>query len=135
MVWSEFPSLFLRNPWSAFDPGFAALVSESSERFPKANFWGDDAKLVAMLEVPGLKVEACDICIEGKSLTVSGERAPTERVEDGVRGDRWSGRFSRSFELPYEVEVDAVEAVMKNGLLQITLPRAQSSRPKKITVK
>ncbi|MBX7144696.1 MAG: Hsp20/alpha crystallin family protein [Oligoflexia bacterium] len=135
MVWSEFPSFFLRDPWAAFEPSFPRIMSASTEPLPRANFWGDESKLLAVIEIPGVASENCDVSVQGKALTVSGAR-PREDVEgERERGDRWSGEFTRSFELPYEIEADAVEAKLKNGLLQITLPRANSSKPRKISVK
>ena len=51
------------------------------------------------------------------------------------RRERGSGRFKRSIQLPFPVEVDGIEATFKNGVLNVSLPRAEEDKPRKISVK
>src|SRR5208283_5299784 len=88
-------------------------------------------------EVPGIEAGAIDISVMGKSVTVRGSRGP-EEVKDGVayhRRERWDGRFSKTFEIPFTVDADKVEAKFRKGVLYISLPRAESDKPRKITIK
>jgi HSP20 family protein len=70
------------------------------------------------------------------TLTVSGKRQSVN-LEDGERlhrRERGYGEFTRTFQLPFNVEADAVEAAFEKGVLNIVLPRAEADKPKKITV-
>jgi HSP20 family protein len=71
------------------------------------------------------------------TLSVSGSRKRYELGEGERyhRRERGSGDFTRSFQLPFEVEAAGVEATYEKGLLRITLPRAEEDKPKKIAIK
>lgn len=115
-------------------PAFGSRVSSG---YPAMNVWANEEGLVVTAELPGIDPEALDISVVDKTLTVSGNRAP-ESLEEGEvyhRREREYGKFTRSFQLPYTIEADAVEAVYEKGVLQITLPRAEADKPRKITVK
>jgi HSP20 family protein len=78
-----------------------------------------------------------EISVVGDTLTLRGVRAP-EKLGEGEnyhRRERGSGRFTRALQLPFRIEADEVSATLKNGVLNITLPRAQADRPRKIQVK
>lgn len=119
------------------------LASGSKERtappagFPAMNVWtGDDVAMITA-EAPGVNADGIDISIVGETLTLSGERKP-QHHEDDVRyhrRERGCGQFSRSIELPFRVDVDKVEATFDNGILTIKLPRAETDKPRKISVK
>ena len=68
---------------------------------------------------------------------MSGARAPEDVGENAKyhRRERGCGRFARSFQLPFQVQGDAVEATFERGVLRIHLPRAEADKPKKIAVK
>lgn len=103
---------------------------------PALNLWEDEANLYAELEVPGLKMEDLELTVTGNELTIRGEREAFE--QEGVtqhRREREVGHFSRVIRLPVDVDADKVEATLKHGVLTITLPKAQSARPRKIEVK
>jgi len=108
-----------------------------SSEHPPLNVWSNQDGLIVQAELPGFTADDIDISVVQKRLTVSGGREP-EELKDGEsfhRRERWSGKFERSLELPFEVKSDGVEAEFKNGLLSIRLPRAEESKPKKIAVK
>jgi HSP20 family protein len=91
------------------------------------------------IEVPGMRPEDIDLTIEGGVLTVAGEKRLNRRegeTDDQYRlFERKYGRFSRSFRLPPTVAADRVEATCENGVLTITLPRADEAKPRKIEVR
>ncbi len=93
--------------------------------------------LVLKFDLPGMKREDVSIEIDGRTLTISGERK--EEKEDKHEGyysrERLIGRFSRSFMLPENVDQSKVEATFRDGVLKITLPRPQEAKPKKIAIK
>ena len=67
---------------------------------------------------------------------LSGERKPDEVDEGAVHyhQERWTGKFSRSFKLPFTVDSEKVEAKFNRGVLKITLPRIEAEKPRKIAV-
>ena len=100
------------------------------------NVWTNEEGAVVTAELPGVAPEDIDISVINETLTVTGARQP-EEVEGATyhRRERSQGKFTRSFELPFRIESDQVEASFENGVLHIALPRAEADKPKKITVK
>lgn len=109
---------------------------KTAPSFPSLNIWADEESVMITAELPGVKSEDLDISVEGGNLTLSGSRTPEELPEDGQfhRSERGYGKFTRSINLPFEVETDDVEATLKNGVLNLMLPRAEADKPKKITI-
>lgn len=105
--------------------------------YPAMNIWSNAEGVVVSAEVPGVNLDDLEISVQGDTLTLKGNRNRPELGEDTVvhRQERGYGQFRRLFQLPYEVEAGEVEATYNNGVLQITLPRAESAKPKKIEVK
>ena len=105
--------------------------------FPAINVWASDEGQLITAEIPGVDPEALEISVTGEILTLSGERVRDEIGEDVRyhRRERGYGRFKRSIQLPFPVDVDNIEATFKNGVLNITLPRAEEGKPRKIDVK
>ena len=96
----------------------------------------DEAVLVRA-EVPGLRPEEIDISVYGDTLIISGEKKESkEREGDGFYHVESSyGSFRREVALPANVEESKIEAVCKDGVLSITLPKAAQSRAVKVPVK
>jgi HSP20 family protein len=92
-------------------------------------------EIVIMSSLPGLTPDEVDITIDGDRLTIRGElRPPLENV-DYLFQERAYGPFSRSLTLNVPVNTDQAEAVFENGVLTLTLPKAEESKPKTIEVK
>lgn len=96
---------------------------------------GDEFTLV--VELPGVSPEDVDITLEENVLTISGERTfYDEKTEDTFRRvERAYGRFHRAVRLPDRVAGDQVEASYRDGLLTITVPKAEESKPRRIEVR
>jgi len=119
----------LHRPGAEEEPEFAAA--------PPVNVWEDTEKLYVEVELPGMKLEDLSIEItEGNVLMIQGERKVPEAPK-GVwhRQERGFGKFARALELPYPVETAKVEAKFEQGVLYITLPRAETAKPRRIPVK
>ncbi len=104
--------------------------------FPAVNLWETDEVIHAEAEVPGLRLDDVEILVKGNELTLKGERKAEQ--QEGVtyhRRERSYGSFSGVIQLPVEIDTDAVEANLENGVLTITMPKAASVRPRKIEVK
>jgi HSP20 family protein len=105
--------------------------------FPAMNIWSSNDGLKVTAEVPGVQPSDIDINVVGDTLTLTGERKPDEHQEDIQyhRQERGYGKFSRSIQLPYKVNIKKVEATFSNGVLSVDLPRADEDKPRKIVVK
>jgi HSP20 family protein len=92
-------------------------------------------EIVIVASLPGLTPDEVDIAIEGDSLTVRGKlRAPLENVEY-LSQERPYGALSRTLTLNVPIDADKAEAVFENGVLTLTLPKAEETKPKVIKVK
>jgi len=107
----------------------------TSGGFPSLNVWEDVDVVFAEAEVPGLKAEDLDISVLGNHLTVKGRRTATA-VDGGTyhRRERNVGEFVRTVTLPVEVDADKVEASLADGVLKISMPKAEAAKPRKVTV-
>jgi HSP20 family protein len=88
-------------------------------------------------ELPGVAAEDVDITLEENVLTISGERSfYTDKQADGFRRvERSFGRFHRAVRLPDRVDADRVQAGYRDGLLTITVPKAEEAKPRRIEVR
>jgi HSP20 family protein len=120
-----------------FSDAFAHPERRVAPGYPTINVWTNEESAVVTAELPGVKPDDIDISVEGDTLTLTGNRQP-EELEEGEkyhRRERRYGRFTRTFQLPFQVEVDKVEALFEKGVLHISLPRAEVDKPKKIAIK
>jgi HSP20 family protein len=92
---------------------------------------------VVKAAVPGVKPEEVDVSIIGDILTIKGEHKEEKEVKEDnyFRKERRYGTFSRSVQIPVPVKTDKAEAVFDNGVLTLTLPKAEAVKPKQIKVK
>lgn len=103
---------------------------------PAFNLWSDESGAVLTSELPGVKVEDLDITVSGKQVSVAAARKEAEAEgQRPVRRERPQGQFQRTFELPFAVDSGKVTAAMKDGVLEIVLPRAESDKPRKIEIR
>jgi len=105
--------------------------------YPAINIWTNDEGQLISAEMPGVNPEDIDIDVTGDAVSISGERKPDKVIKDAHyhRRERSYGTFSRTVQLPFMVDTNKVEASFKNGVLMISLPRAEADKPKKITIK
>lgn len=103
---------------------------------PALDLFEENDAFVVQLEVPGLKPEDVHLELKEGVLTVSGERKATSTSESGkaFRSERHYGKFQRSVTLPTVVDSQQVKAAYKDGILTVTLPKAEEAKPRKIEV-
>lgn len=96
----------------------------------------DDA-IIVKTAVPGVKPEDLDVSIVGDTLTIRGETKAEGEIkkENYIRRERRCGSFCRSLAIPLPVMTDEAEAEFENGILTLTLPKAEEVKPKAIKVK
>ncbi|MCK4503828.1 MAG: Hsp20/alpha crystallin family protein, partial [Desulfuromonadales bacterium] len=104
---------------------------------PRADISETDAEFCITAEVPGIKREDVKIDIDDHVLSIRGENKQ-EKEEKGKkfhRIERYYGSFNRSFSLPENVNEDKIEAVFKDGMLTLTIPKTEVKKPKAIEIK
>jgi HSP20 family protein len=108
---------------------------EETGTFPPLNMYrGPDAYTV-VAEVPGIALEHIDLTVMGDTLTIKGDRKAPEIAEERYhRQERRFGYFNRLISIPERVGPEGISAVLKDGLLIVTLPKAAEAKPKKISV-
>ncbi|MDZ4835233.1 MAG: Hsp20/alpha crystallin family protein [Candidatus Melainabacteria bacterium] len=114
----------------------SASASSGSLEFPPTNVWTSEEGAIVRSEIPGIEPERVDISLVNNTLTIRGSRGE-EVLKEGQschRQERESGHFTRTLQLPFNVNSDRVEARFCNGVLEITLPRAEAEKPRKISV-
>jgi len=99
-------------------------------------FQGDANEVVLKAELPGLKREDIDVKVENNTLTIKGERRQDSDVkkEHYHRVERCYGVFSRSFSLPNTIDTGKVRADYRDGVLTVSLPLREESKPRQIQV-
>lgn len=104
---------------------------------PAVDVLEDKDNLVVRAELPGMQKDEIEISLHQGNLIISGERKSETRgaEAEASRAERYFGRFQRAFELPKPVDANRVTATYKDGILTVTLPKTEESKPKQITVK
>jgi len=97
--------------------------------------YSTESELVLVVPVPGAAPEDVEITIEGETLTIRGEIKPPLENVDYIFNERPYGPFIRSLSLNVPVEAEKAEATFDNGLLTLTIPKAESVKPKTIKIK
>jgi len=104
--------------------------------FPPVNiFRNESGDAVIRAELPGVKPDSLSVTVERRRLTLRGERKPEGPENGGYhRRERAWGKFSRSMELPADLDVNQAEATFRNGVMTLRIPRAEAAKPRQITV-
>ena len=104
--------------------------------YPPLNVWEDGELLKIEAEVPGVKLEDIDVSFDNGELTLKGEKKfATKENTPMHRRERVYGSFVRTLTIPWEVKADGVGAELKDGILTVTLPKAEAAKPRKVAVK
>ena len=113
-----------------------AIPTGRAENFPAVNVWSDQEKTVVTADLPGVEPGAVQVTVQGDELSIAGERKAAVPGKDEVyhRQERSSGPFSRVIGLPYAVAADKVSAKYNQGVLEVTLPRHEATKPHRIVV-
>ena len=103
---------------------------------PPVDIFEKNDHLVIRAEIPGVQMKDIDVRIENGVLTLHGERKQETEVreETAYRMERVYGRFTRSFSLPTTVDASKVTATYKDGVLEVTVSKAETAKPKRVEI-
>jgi HSP20 family protein len=103
---------------------------------PAFDVYEDKDNVYVRAELPGMRKEDIEVSLHNGSLSVSGERKSEDKLKDAdiYRAERFFGRFQRTITLPTPVAIDQIKAQYKDGILNVTLPKAEEAKPKHIDV-
>ena len=103
---------------------------------PAVDIEENNGNLVVKAELPGISKQDIKVSVKDDMLTIMGERKRENEQKDRLfhRVERCYGQFRRMIRLPAQVDADKVKAAYKDGVLQITLPKPESMKPKQIDV-
>jgi HSP20 family protein len=116
--------------------GWDRPFAELPEVGPNVDVIDRDDEVVVRAEVPGFKKEEIEVSASGNILTLTGEMGTEEKEEKGnyFRCEISHGAFSRTLALPAEVDESKAKASMKDGMLELTLPKIEKARRRTITI-
>lgn len=141
--WEEmdraFDSLMHRGwlrPFHEMFPEWTLTDRDFDLRMPRVDMVDNEDEILVRAELPGVDKKDLDVNISGNMLTIKGETKQEEMEEKGeyFRSEITRGSFSRTLQLPVEIDEKTVKAAFSNGMLEVHLPKTQKAEKKKITV-
>jgi len=104
--------------------------------FPFVNVFTDEEGLVVRAEVPGIKPEQLEVQVEPGRLCITGERQQETATDASYhRRERRHGRFSRTVQLPRDLDAEQASADCRNGVLTVRIPKHAAAKPRQIEVR
>jgi HSP20 family protein len=115
---------------------FGFLPGRGARQYPLVNVYDDGVTFFIEALAPGVDPGKLEVSVVRNRVTIEGEKTPLQSVapERVHRSERATGRFVRTVDLPADVEAERVSAQYRNGLLLLAAPRAESARPRKISI-
>lgn len=109
----------------------------TAEWAPAVDIKETDNDFVIHADLPGVKSDDIEVTAENGVLTIKGERESKkeEEKDNYKRVERFSGSFMRRFTLPDSADLEKISAKTKDGVLELTIPKAEKTKPKRIEVK
>lgn len=104
---------------------------------PSVDIKEKDDRFIFVADIPGVDPKDIEVTAENGMLTIKGEREQEKKEEkkDYKRVERSLGSFYRRFSLPDNVDTDRIDAKSKNGVLEISIPKVETAKPRKIEIK
>jgi len=113
-----------------------SVDTSAGEWSPTVDIYEEGHNLLLQAELPGVNKDDVEVQVEGNVLTLRGERRQEKDNKENQyhRVERTYGTFKRSFTLPAGIDRDKIRAEYRDGVLRLTLPRAEEAKPKNIKV-
>ena len=135
--WSDLDRL-QRNMMQAFDRLGKQTGPARGTPFPLVNLYESPQGYLLTAEIPGVNSADLDVSVEGERVTIGGKRTieyPSDGSTSLHRRERQSGVFRRTFNLPEPADPEKTEAMCRHGILMVRIPRAESAKPRRISVR
>ncbi|MFQ5494800.1 MAG: Hsp20/alpha crystallin family protein, partial [Phycisphaerae bacterium] len=117
--------------------GVRAGPFDGQQWAPPVDLYEHDDRYVLYIEIPGVDGNEVEVTHVGSALTIKGEKVRPDGAGEGdrpLRGERCFGTFCRTIELPGDIQVDKLSAKCHGGVLEITVPKSEASRPKAVKI-
>lgn len=113
-----------------------SFLSPTVPRFPMVNCSEDQEHVYIQALVPGVDPKDLDLSVLRNTVTINGQRKAFEPRQGQIvhRTELGSGKFSRTVELPVDIDANRVSAQCKDGIMQITLAKAEHAKPRKVEI-
>jgi HSP20 family protein len=138
--WTDIDRTFNRVVREAFAPGRANWAQTAAVAQPiSVDIYANDNQAVITAALPGVQPADLDLKVHQNQVTISGKVANTGASEDTkgatwLAKELWSGDFRRSITLPFAIDAESVAASFEHGVLRVTLPKAESAKPRTISI-
>ncbi|MFP4168667.1 MAG: Hsp20/alpha crystallin family protein [Desulfonatronovibrionaceae bacterium] len=109
-----------------------SMISQRRQSYPPVNIHEDETNIYVYSEIPGMDIKDIDLTLSDGSLQIKGKRDAAKG--SFYRQERPTGLFQRVINLNVPVDVDKVKAKMKDGVLDVVLPKSEEAKPKKINI-
>ena len=138
-IWEPFKELVtMRDDMDHLFDAFFGRQTQGLEDLwkPAVDIEENNGNLLVKAEIPGMNKEDIKVSVKDDMLTISGERKRENETKEKTfhRIERCYGQFRRMIRLPAEVDADNVKATYKDGVLHVTMPKPESTKPKQIEV-
>jgi len=113
------------------------LAPNSPRRFPLVNLSEDEGQICLDALLPGVDPKELQLSLLRETITITGARKSPAEIRGGImhRNELGSGKFSRTIDLPSEIDPDRTSAEYRDGVLRITMAKSEHAKPRKIEVK
>ena len=121
-----------------FDNALAPMAATrmSDQTYPAVNLWEHGDAVTLEAELPGVEIKNVEVLATGNQITLKVGMPAVEAAENSGRTwhrrERVFGTFARTVTMPWDLATDKIEASLKDGVLTVHLPKAESSKPRKI---
>jgi HSP20 family protein len=122
---------------SWFDDVFNRSMPSLNYNMAMADVWEEDGDYYIKMALPGVDKDHVDVQVESNVVRIKGGKKEEEKSEEGKQYylNRLESYFEQTFTLPGDIDVEKIEAKMKNGVLELKLPKVAQNKPKQITIK
>ncbi|MHB8191209.1 MAG: Hsp20/alpha crystallin family protein [Ferrimicrobium sp.] len=127
--------MFRMDPYRDFDRLSQMLTQENGSLYAPVDAYRSGDDYVVEFDLPGVDVESIDVSVERNVLGVRAKRAANRsKAKEVVLGERFQGAFSRSIYLGSELDASRVKALYHDGVLEVTIPIADTAKARKVVV-
>lgn len=110
--------------------------SPNWQPLPSCNVYETDTEYQFLMPMPGVRVQELDVHVSGSQLVIKGERKRPEQIQDEQyrRQERWTGRWSRSIQLPDRADPEQIQATLEHGILLLQIAKLPETQPRHVAV-